>query len=228
MGVLLIAGGIVLTILSANRPGHVLSPGKPPEEPRDLIAWAKWRALIPDLAGKAEDLKRDVKAELLSGKVDETIRMAEERIGYWGLDGKEEREQLTAIFRRGIASLLVYPYDKDLFVSWETYLNVGTWAEEEVATGIDVVTGKFTRVMTIKPTRQVPNEYEIADLDCLTEWVHNAMVKVVKRYKKDYKIDKRFDFQIIREKDEVKASGSDKDRSDESPRRSRFSFQRRS
>lgn len=214
IALILLGAGGVLAFFNSRRRGYVLSCGKPPEEPRDLVAKYKWRVLIPDLAEKAEDLKKDMRRELLRGKVDEAIHMAEERIWYWGLDGKEEREQLAATFRRGIAFIQVYPYDKDVSVSWDSYLNIGTWGEEDVATGVDVVTGEFTRVKTIKALRQAASEYEVADLECLTEWVHNAMVKVVKRYIDEYHIDMEIDFRINRDRDNLPGDRSDRERSD--------------
>src|SRR5262249_51716368 len=134
--------------------------------------------------------------------VAETIAVADERIWYWGVDGKEEREQTVLRFRRGIAFVQVYAYNNDLSVRWDSHINLGTWIEEPTATGVDPVTGESVKVMGIRAARQAANEYEIADVDCLTEWVHSAVTKIVKRYIEEHKIDVEIDFKIDRERDD--------------------------
>ena len=79
----------------------------------------------------------------------------------------------------------------------------------------DTVTGEFTRVKTIKAMRQYLSEYEVSDVECLSEWVHNAMVKVVKLYIEEYKIDMEIDFRINRDKENLPGSKAGRDRPDD-------------
>ena len=85
---------------------------------------------------------------------------------------------------------------------WDSHMNTGIWVEEQRAGGIDKVSGEFVRVMGIRPGHLRPNEYEVADVDCLTEWVHAAATKIVKRYITDHNIDAEIDFKIDRDKDD--------------------------
>jgi len=202
LGFPLMLGGAALAFYNWRRPGYDLSGGKPTQEPRILTPWARWRTLIPDLASKASDLKRDLKSEILRANVDETIGVTEERIWYWGIDGKVEREQTVLNFRRGIAFVQIYAYNNDLSVRWDCHINTGTWIEYVATSGVDPTTGEFVRVMGIRSAHHPTNEYEIADVDCLTEWVHSAVTNVVKRYVEEHKIDVQIDFKIDREKDD--------------------------
>ena len=100
--------------------------------------------------------------------------------------------------RRGLGFIHVYRCGEDLFVGWDSHVNAGDWLEKEVAAGIDPGTGEFCRVNTIRAAWRKPSEYDIIDAVCLTEWIHGAVTKVVKRVVKEQNIDQEIDFKIIR------------------------------
>jgi hypothetical protein len=127
-----------------------------------------------------------------------------ETIGYMGLYGKEEREQLVSRFRRGIAFVQVYAYGQDLFVGWDAHINVGAWVEKEVARGPKH--GQMLSLNTVVAGSQPYTEYDLFDTNCLIEWVHGAVIKVVKRTMEHHKIDQEIDFKIIRADRKVESS----------------------
>ena len=70
------------------------------------------------------------------GDVGENRKFRAERIWYWGLDGKEERDQFVVTVGRGIVFCQVYGYGEDVYIGWDGHLNRGQWVEEVVASGI--------------------------------------------------------------------------------------------
>jgi hypothetical protein len=51
---------------------------------------------------------------------------------------------------------------------------------------------------TIRAGWQNPTEYDVTDANCLIEWIHGAVTKVVKRAMEEAKIDQEIDFKIQR------------------------------
>lgn len=169
--------------------------GKPEQEPRILRQFDSWQALIFDLGRDVGVVRQEILAELRKG-ANSGFQITTETIWYWGLDGKEERDQLVARFRRGIAFIQVYAYGDDLFIGWDAHMNLGTWVEREVAKGFQG--GRFVSLRTVEAGQQRYTEYDLFDTNCLVEWVHGAAVKVVKRHMAYQKIDQEIDFKIIR------------------------------
>lgn len=169
--------------------------GKPLQEPRILRRFDSWQALIFDLGKEATPVRQEILAELRKG-ANSGFNVATETIWYWGLDGKEERDQLVARFRRGIAFIQIYAYGDDMFVGWDAHMNEGTWVEKEIARGLHQ--GRLVSLRTVEAGRQGFTEYDLFDTNCLVEWVHGAVVKVVKRKMAYHKIDQEIDFTIIR------------------------------
>lgn len=193
----LIAGGILI-YLNSTRRRHVLSAGKPAQEPRNLIRLDSWQALVNDLGAEEQAVKAAIRQEL-SQINDPGYSLNDERIWYWGVDGKEEREQLVARFRRGIAFVQVFRYGQDLFVGWDAHVNCGCWEEYVAGGGFDYRTGELCVIHTTAAGWHVPNEYDINDTNCLLERVHAAMTKVVKQKLAELRIDQEIDFKILRE-----------------------------
>jgi hypothetical protein len=141
--------------------------------------------------------------------LDEHRTFRRERIWYWGLDGKEEREQLTLTTGRGIVFCQIYRYGQDLYFGWDGHLNRGQWVEETVATGIDKTSGNPTSISRVVPGTQPTTEYDLTDLSSLMEWTHAQIVKLLKQLVAEKKIDQEIDFKIQRgERQRVAASGA--------------------
>jgi hypothetical protein len=197
IGILLLLAAVGLTVYTSKRRTYFLSPGKPVHEPRRLLRMDSWQTLVRDIGGESQKVKAAVKKELAIG-LSEGVQIADEKIWYAGVDGPEEREQIVVTFRRGIGFIHIYSYGKDLYVGWDAHVNAGAWKEKQVADGLEPQTGEYCRVNTIESDWHVPNEYDITDTNCLIEWIHAAVTKVIKTSLAEYKIDQEIDFQILR------------------------------
>ena len=68
--------------------------------------------------------------------------------------------------------------------------------EKEVARGFQ--NGRMVSLRTIVSGSQPYTEYDLFDTNCLVEWVHGTVVKIVKRKMAYHRIDQEVDFKIIR------------------------------
>jgi hypothetical protein len=187
----------------------VRNDGKPDGEPRTLIRVDSWQTVLFDL-GSESAMVRDRFARALQTGVGQYQRFQPERVWYWGLDGKEEREQLVLTAGRAIVFCQIYEYGQDLYVGWDGNLNRGQWVEQTVASGIDKATGNPVGISRVVPGTQPTTEYDLADLSCLMEWTHAQIVKVLKQLIAEKKIDQEIDFSIQRaERRDVIASGAE-------------------
>jgi hypothetical protein len=186
---------VIIKVRRARRRWRFQNEGKPLQEPRTLRRFDSWQTLIFDLGREVGLTKQEILSELRKGAVS-GFDITTETIWYFGVDETEEREQLVARFRRGIAFIQVYAYGDDMFVGWDAHMNEGAWVEKEVARGLQQ--GRFVSLRTIEPGRQPLTEYDLFDTNCLVEWVHGAVSKVVRRQMAYHKIDQEIDFSIIR------------------------------
>lgn len=198
IGVVLILIAIYLTISIALQKKYIITPGKPFSEPRNLKLIDSWQSVIFKLGPEFESIKKKLMSKL-TGSLMKGCEIKEEKIWYWGLDGKIEKTQLVSTNNRGIAYAHIYPYGDDLYVGWDVHINYGQWIEVDVATGKDKETGKLVTLKSISPGWQSVNEYDIQDAVSLGEWCHAQLVNVVKLAMKEHEIDQEIDFQILRE-----------------------------
>jgi hypothetical protein len=175
----------------------VLSSGKPKAEPRSLVLIDTWQAMISGLGADVDDLRERFLGALAASPIADSAHRVE-RIWYWGLDGTVEREQIVVTLRRGIVFCHIYPYDRELYVGWDAHLNAGQWVEKTVARGKSKDTGEYTTVKTVVSGVQRLTEYDLIDVSCLSEWIHNQLVRLVQRLMKERQIDQEIDFKIIR------------------------------
>lgn len=180
-----------------RRRADVLSSGKPRAEPRELIRVDSWQTVVSGLGGEADVLRRRLRDLLIRPPLD-GFESRVEKIWDWGLDGIVEREQLVMTLRRGWLFCQIYDYQDELYVGWDAHLNSGQWVEKTVATGIDKQTRALIRVNAVRPGTQPLTDYDMVDLNCLTEWTHARIVALVKRLMAERQIDQEVDFHIIR------------------------------
>ena len=197
LGVLLLIAGMIGLFVWYRAPRLVRSAGKPLAEPRILSYLDAWQTVIFDAGADAARIRNRAMA-LLTGGEQHRFTCGIERIWHWGLDGKIEREQIVLRHGRGLVFCQIYGYGSDLYVGWDAHLNVGTWNEKRVAAGIDRDTGARVELRSVEPTTQATGEYDLVDLNCLLEWTHAQLTKVLKQYVKEREIDQEIDFSIIR------------------------------
>jgi len=191
-----IVAGIFVYLL--RRRGHLTrNDGKPDDEPRALTRVDSWQTVLFDL-GNQVAMVRDRFTHAMRDGLGPQCRFRPERLWYWGLEGKEEREQLVLTGGRGIVFCQIYQYGQDLYVGWDGHLNRGQWVEQTVASGIDRATGSPISISRVVPGTQPTSEYDLADLSCLMEWTHAQVVKLLRQLIAEYKIDQEIDFKIQR------------------------------
>jgi hypothetical protein len=189
--------GLGLYLWCRSRRAYVISSGKPDHEPRNLARLDSWTTLVPQVGPKEEQVRKALDAALKES-ADGAIHISTETIRQWGVDGTEERRHITARLRRAEGFVHLSRQGDDLFVGWDTHVNSGTWAEEEIGTGIDPKTGALCRLMTIVAGWRAPDSYDLIDAISLSEWIHGAIVKVVKQVIKENNVEHEIDFRIVR------------------------------
>lgn len=194
---LLFGGGALALWRASHRPLLVHCEGKPDGEPRFLMRVDSWQTVIFGIGDRVTQFRSRFLTQLESPPT-ERFRWYMEKVWYWGLDGKEEREQIVLSFGRGIVYCQIYQYGKDLYIGWDGNINYGQWVEKQVAKGIDKRTGKLTAIMSVTPGTQTVSEYDLIDLNCIMEWTHAQMVKLAKDFMSELKIDQEIDFKILR------------------------------
>jgi hypothetical protein len=194
---MLLVGGIVGLVVSAKRRMIVKTEGKPLAEPRNLLRVDSWQTVIFGAGDQSAKLNERFFQTFRTPPTPK-FHAHVETVWYWGLDGKEERDQIVLSQGRAIVFVQVYRYGKDLYVGWDGHLNRGQWVEKTIAKGIDRATGKLAAISCVVPGTQPLTEYDVIDLSCLMEWCHAQLTKLAKQLLEELKIDQEIDFTILR------------------------------
>jgi hypothetical protein len=197
LGLLFASAGIVGLVTASRAPRTIRSAGKPMAEPRILYSLDSWQTVIFGAGDDSALILQRLLAHF-AGADQTRFAFATERVWYWGLDGKTERDQLVLRYGRALVFCQVHPYGSDLYVGWNAQMNLGTWKEKPLRAGVDAETGERVTLMTVEHAVQPTNAYDLTDLNCLTEWTHAQIVSVLKHYLKEREIDQEIDFSIIR------------------------------
>jgi hypothetical protein len=194
-------------------PKAVRAAGKPEKEPRFLTHYDSWQAVVSG-AGRSRSILQDRFIAILHNAPIKEMRHYVERIQYRALEMIEERDQLVLTARRGIMYCQIYEFGNDLYVGWQSFLNRGTWIEQTIAHGVDRQSLKRVEVKTVVPGTKPLSEYDLMDLNCLTEWIHAQIVSLTKQIMAELQIDQEIDFKIVRgERGQLEAREKEKERS---------------
>ena len=195
-----IAAGVVVLIVAfvidRRRRTVVSVIDRPAIPPRTLLRLDSWHAVIPALGPAVDEVRQRFTGKLeafaASGVTTET-----ERYGFRSPNGYDERDRLVITKGQGVAHLHVYRFAADLFVGWDSYINWAQWAETKPVSA-RITAGRRTEYRGLEPGLYVPNEYDLIDLNSLTEIVHRCVSDVLKAMMEEHKIDQEVDFNIIR------------------------------
>ena len=223
--ILFVGLAVLVGILNAHRRRLIWSSGRPQADPRIMLRMDSWQALLIGLGAERDAVHDAVVAELKSN-ADASWSVAEEKIWYWGLDGKEERQQTVVSFRSALAFLHFTAYGSDLYVAWDAHINRGTWTEKPVGRGTSAETGALCEVHTIAPAHRTVSEYDVSDANCVLERVHAVITRVLRRKLAEHRLDQEIDFNIVREQ-RAGLTGEDRDEHRERPRLSLPGFRRK-
>lgn len=199
MPLVLVAGvaAALLAIVRNRRLRTVYNPGRPLVDPRMLRLADYWHVVLPSLGGDVARAQNDFVDEVRRHTPSQlSVRI--ETIAFRGAEGKEERDQVVLSFRRGLVFCHFYAYGEDLYVGWDAYLNRGKWVEVTLARGVSRESGRPVIVNSVQPGHDRLCEYDIVDLNCLIEWTHSVLTRLVKRIAKEHRIDEEIDFTIQR------------------------------
>jgi hypothetical protein len=174
----------------------VYNEGLPPLQPRHLRVADYWNAVVEGIGGQSDEVHRRLFA-MLTPPPHPDVAVATERIVASGPDGKEEREQIVFSFRRALVFCHIYAYGSNLYIGWDAHLNIGHWAEVEVARGMHGLRGVLS-VRSVSPSIAQLSEYDLHDLNCLVEWAHGALAGVARQLAVEHKIDQEINFKIER------------------------------
>lgn len=226
IGLVVAIVAVFLWVYIARLPHVVRTQGKPAGEPRRLLRLDSWQTVIFGAGSRVADLRARF-AEILKTKPIDNFAQATEKVWYWGLDGKEEREQIVLTAGRGIVFCQLYRYGSDLYVGWDGHVNYGQWAEKVIATGIDRKLGLPASISAVEPGTQAISEYDIIDLNCLMEWTHAQLTTLIKQLMQESKIDQEIDFKILRgERQKLTEEGAGPDAKKEGKKKLRNAFKR--
>jgi hypothetical protein len=197
VGFLAIIGGCVCLIISHRRQRVVVNAGRPLAEPRNLRLVDNWQTVGNGLGHQWQDVRERLFKRLGEG-LEFEIKSRLENIWYLTADGKQERQQLVLTQGRGVVFCHIYPYGDDLYIGWEAYVNYGQWNERAVAVGFDKTLHAPAVINTVIPGVARVTEYDLIDLNSLTEWTHSRVVQVVKQIMAERRLDQEIDFKIVR------------------------------
>jgi hypothetical protein len=188
---------LVVLIVVRLSPKAVRTAGKPEKEPRYLIQYDSWQAVVSG-AGASRSILQDRFIAVLQNAPIKEMRHYIERIQYRALEMIEERDQFVLTAKRGVMYCQIYEFGSDLYVGWQSFLNRGTWIEQTIAHGVDRQTVKRIEVKTVMPGTKPLSEYDLMDLNCLTEWTHAQIMRLTRQIMAELQIDQEIDFKIVR------------------------------
>ncbi|CAA6808260.1 MAG: Unknown protein [uncultured Sulfurovum sp.] len=190
----------IYRLMIVKTPLCKVTVGKPAYEPRVLVQLDSWQTVIMDMFSIKDELVKELTLKINSLNIkEENLKVKKEIIDYWGVNGKEEREQLVCIFNRSYVFIHVYPYGNDLYIGWTANLNYGVWEEYKVASGYTNGYIKNIGLYSIEAAWKEVNEYDVNDMSFLLEIVHSNISQILKRIMKEREIDQEIDFSIVRE-----------------------------
>lgn len=170
-------------------------PKNPPWVPRSMDYW---HVLIDNIAEKSVQVRKRVKDRLEARQIpDMTMKWLE--IAEWGgFTLLESRSQLQIAYRRAVVFFGAYPYGTDLYVTWDSWINLGKWLRSYVRTDVEScsIFANDVKVYDWVEAYNDPTEYDYADVRSLGQAVHASVVEVVSAIRDELKIEKAIDFTI--------------------------------
>jgi hypothetical protein len=181
-----------------RRRTYVLTSGRPRSDPRSLQWMDSWQATILGLGERAIVVEQAI-MERLRSNAPADLSVGIERIGYWGVDSRVERDQIAIRYRHALGFVQIVAHGENLYVSWECHLNFAAWTEETLRKGVDRSTGLLVHANRVMSGSKYINEYDVADSNFLGEWMHEAVKRELRLKLAEHQIDQDIDFTVQRE-----------------------------
>lgn len=193
VGLLFLAASLVIY---ARRQKIVSVINRPDISPRALLLVDSWQSVVPDLGERHANLRERIIASLNSRSAD-GINVEEETYGYRTPNGYEERERVVVTKGQGVAQVHIYHFGSDVYVGWDSYVNWAKWGETSAVSARSNIS-TVVEYRSLREEVYIPNQFDLIDLNSLSEVVHRDVTDVVKAMMAEQKIDQEIDFQIIR------------------------------
>lgn len=214
----------ILGIYLANRrPVLYATPSQSLRTPRKEVLVDTWHVCVPDAGidfGNFE--KRIIDAIRV---LDPSIEINKEMHQKLSPRGFQERERHVLTKGQANTHVHIYPFGRDAFVGWDGYLNYAKW-QETLPVSVNVKGGTKVEYRSLVTGIHIPSEFDLMELNVLTELVHRSLVREIKMFLKERKIEADLDFQIIRGDRERALSAADETTGPWSARRKRSHFSR--
>ncbi len=194
-----LVGGLLILIaamISARRRKLVTVLDKPPVEPRYPRMVDAWNAVVPRLGDEQNTVRSRLFKAVCLRPIDR-MRSSQETYAYFGADGYVEREQLVLRLGQALVHMHVYDFQDELFVGWDANLNLVRWVET-APQSTRIEHGMLNQFCSLEAGWHQINEYDVVDLNVLTELVHRRLKDELVRILKERSIEEEIDFTIVR------------------------------
>jgi hypothetical protein len=191
-----VVGLIAAAILERRRRHSIYLTPQPSVPPSNLGHVDSWHAALAELGRDYEGIKQRLSQRLMEER-SAGLDIRAEHYGYRTPNGYEERERLVVSKGQGVVHVHIYPFGEDLFVGWNAYLNWAKW-DETSAVSSRAKAGETIEFRGLQAGFYVPNQFDLIDLNSLSELVHRRIERELKAILKERAIDQEIDFRIIR------------------------------
>jgi hypothetical protein len=191
-----LTGLIAIGVIVARRRRSVSVIDQPVVPPRNLGLVDSWHAVVSQIGRDHDAVRRRVITSIAEAASAE-IAGQMEVYGYRTPNGYEERERLVLSKGQGQVHVHMYPFGNDMFVGWQAFLNWAQWVET-VPVAHKIERGREVEYRQLVSGAYVPNQFDLMDLNSLTELVHRRIERELKAILKEKAIDQEIDFKIIR------------------------------
>jgi hypothetical protein len=192
-----LSGLIVVYILAHRRKHAVFVTEQPMVPPRNAGLVDSWHAVVAELGRDYANVRRRLVERLKEEERSADLTCQMEIYGYRTPNGYEERERLVISKGQCFVHVHIYPFADDVFVGWDAYLNWAKW-DETVSILRKAEWRLTTEFRELRQGYYVPNQFDLIDLNSLSELVHRCLEREIKAMLKEKAIDQEIDFRIIR------------------------------
>jgi hypothetical protein len=197
LGVALILGAFFCSRLLARREVRVVSNGRPAEDPRLLSIIDNWGALIRGASDAEQTLKTCIKSVVESAP-EMGLKSRFETIEYYSPSGKQSREQLVIARNKVIIFFHCYQFGPDLYVGWDSYLNIVAWSDKPTMTGAARPFGRRVEVRDVVKIYDSPTEYDLIEHNSLSAWFHERLRKEIEALAAQRSLTLTLDFDVTK------------------------------
>ena len=185
----------VFILRKRRRRIHLIS--QPPETPRDTVPVDSWHTIIGELGNDFENTKKKLIDVICDQENVDNINCATEKYAYRTPTGLEERDRIILSKGQAIVHVHMYLFGEDIFVGWDSYINWSQW-REKAPTSVKVIGNTEIEYRELQPGFYIPNNFDIIDLNSLSDYVHRRLERKIKSIIKEKAIDQEIDFSILR------------------------------